>query len=57
MEALPEQSGGWERIWRIGTGENIIQVSVEKKLEVDEAESYGKPIPDGKNPKCQYLPM
>ena len=50
VEALPEQSGGWERIWSAGTGENVIQISAEKKLEVDEAERYRKPIREGKNP-------
>lgn len=50
VEAFPEQSGSREIIWSVGTGENVIQKTVEKKLEVDEAERYRKPIPGGKNP-------
>ena len=49
-KGLPEQSWGWERVVSADTGADIIQINIEKKLEVDEAERYRKPIPSGKNP-------
>lgn len=48
---LPKQIDGCgERIPSTDTGENVIQASVEKKQEVNEAERCRKPIPGGKNP-------
>lgn len=50
-EELPKQIDGCrERILSTDTGENVTQVSVEKKQEVNEAERFRKPIPGGKNP-------
>lgn len=48
--SIARTEGGRERIWSIATEGNVIQISVEKKLEVDEAERYRKSVPDDKNP-------
>ena len=57
-EGLPEQSWGWERVVSADTGESIIRINIEKKLEVDEAERYiQETYSSWQEPQCQYSPI